>query len=264
MLPVSALRDMRPFFATPCLGGQTTSVHSASVFALGGDCIKVGMESRLEFHSESLITRSRNLLMVKGLAHLENYTHIVFIDADVLFQSTAVFRLLLADKDVTAGIYPLKKHNWPPIMPPGLTEQQFEERYGTYPFFPTDKESDEDGFCRAYPVTTGLMCIKREVFARMMAAYPERKYVPDEGGDPHMPPDLHYDFFDAFIEPTTRHYWSEDYGFCYLWNAIGGEVWADTNSKLSHHGEHLYRGDLIAHLETRGIIARAEFAEAAE
>ena len=38
-------------------------------------------------------------------------------------------------------------------------------------------------------------------------------------------------------------YLSEDYGFCYLWRAIGGHVWADPAVQLRHVGAHTYVGD---------------------
>ncbi len=145
---------------------------------------------------------------------------------------------------MAVGIYPLKQFNWPPVMPAGITQRQFEERFGSYPFFPLRPgESDEEGFTEVYPATTGMMCIKREVIVEMMGAYPERRHEPDTPDNRQ-----HYDFFDPFIEPVSRHYWSEDYGFTYLWHKLGGQVWADVHSKLSHYGQHLFRGDLMEHL----------------
>ncbi|HEX3939395.1 MAG TPA: hypothetical protein VHX43_17975 [Xanthobacteraceae bacterium] len=50
------------------------------------------------------------------------------------------------------------------------------------------------------------------------------------------------------VDPETRRYLSEDYGFCRLWEALGGEIYVDANSNLSHSGERLYRGDFGAAL----------------
>ena len=97
---------------------------------------------------------------------------------------------------------------------------------------------------------TGFMCIKRRVFDRLIAAYPELRYTPDwpegnvQGGG------VHYRFFDVMVDPETRRYLSEDYGFCRLWEKIGGEMYVDANSNLTHSGERLYTGDFGATLRS--------------
>ncbi len=223
MLPLEALRSMRPMIATPAYGFNTTAPYSQSLFMLGNIAGRLGMKLGLEFRGESLIPRSRNELTTIFLE--SDWTHLFFVDADIKFSPEAFFRLLLADRSVAVGIYPLKK---------------MEE---SYPFFPVNQETDADGFAQVYPATTGFMCIKRGVILDMMAAYPERRYVADVPDDRE-----HFDFFDPFIEPISRRYWSEDYGFCHLWNEIDGTVWADVHSKLSHYGQHLYHGDLMEYL----------------
>jgi hypothetical protein len=61
--------------------------------------------STVHLHSESLITRCRNMIVLKFLSE-ESFTHLFWIDSDIAFQSEAVFRLLQADRDVVAGVYP--------------------------------------------------------------------------------------------------------------------------------------------------------------
>ena len=49
-------------------------------------------------------------------------------------------RLLLADRDVAAGVYPMKSMHWPKEgLPEGTTREQFEVRYGEYPFNEMEK-----------------------------------------------------------------------------------------------------------------------------
>ena len=62
----------------------------------------------IEFHlrrGDSLVTRCRNDCVAVFLAN-PRFTHL-FIDADIGFAPEAAFRLLLADRDVVAGVYPL-------------------------------------------------------------------------------------------------------------------------------------------------------------
>ena len=71
---------------------------------------------------ESLITRARNNCVATFLENKE-WTHLFWIDSDIGFSAEAFYRLLLADKDVAAGIYPLKRENWPDEGVPAGTTQ---------------------------------------------------------------------------------------------------------------------------------------------
>jgi len=39
-------------------------------------------------------------------------------------------------------------------------------------------------------------------------------------------------------------YLSEDFAFCKRWTDMGGEIWADLNSRLGHVGPMTFNGDL--------------------
>ena len=48
---------------------------------------------------------------------------------------------------------------------------------------------------------------------------------------------------------------SEDFAFCKRWTDMGGEIWADLNSRLGHVGPMTFHGDLSSQLagaECRG------------
>ena len=70
-------------------------------------CNRFGLECILHMHSESLITRGRNKMVLKFLAD-ETLTHLFWIDSDITFTPQSVCRLLLTDRDVAAGVYPMK------------------------------------------------------------------------------------------------------------------------------------------------------------
>ena len=81
---------------------------------------------------DSLVTRCRNDCVAIFLAN-SRFTHLFFIDADIGFTPEAAFRLLLADRDVAAGVYPLKRETWPPGgVPQGTTRARFEALYQRY------------------------------------------------------------------------------------------------------------------------------------
>ncbi|RYF64463.1 MAG: hypothetical protein EOO22_24295, partial [Comamonadaceae bacterium] len=105
-----------------------------------------------------------------------------------------------------------------------------------------------DGFMQVSEAPTGFMVIKRAVFDRLIASYPEMQYVPDGLGVPDQ--GLHYRFFDVMVDPVTRRYLSEDYGFCRLWSGLGESIYVDANSNLTHQGSKTYRGDFATSLQT--------------
>lgn len=109
--------------------------------------------------------------------------------------------------------------------------------------------ADGDGFVEVDEAPTGFMAIKRHVFSRMMERYPQLRYTPD-GPPGHPQAHLHWLFFDCMVHPETGRYLSEDFAFCQ--RAIGGKVWVDLECKLSHLGQHMFRGDLAQSLRVQG------------
>ena len=82
---------------------------------------------------------------------------------------------------------------------------------------------------------------------RMIKAYPETKYRNVHG----FPTDQNtndnfYALFDCIIDPQSGHYLSEDYAFCRRWRKLGGEIWIDLRSKLTHVGPYAFKGDSTA------------------
>jgi hypothetical protein len=256
MLPLAALKSMKVMFATPCYISGVTMNYVASIFSMTLDSAHLGLNCILHLHSESLITRGRNKIVLKFLSD-ESFTHLFWIDSDIAFQSESVFRLLRAD--VAAGVYPMKNFHWPAEgLPAGLTQRQFEDRYTQYPFnpighgtSPVSSHADADGFVEVAEAPTGFMVIKRHVSKQMMEKYPQLNYVPD--GPPNNPEaHLHWLFFDCMVDPDSGRYLSEDYAFCRRWRDIGGKVFVDLECKLMHLGQHMFRGDLAESLRVQG------------
>ena len=44
------------------------------------------------------------------------------------------------------------------------------------------------------------------------------------------------------IDPETREYLSEDFGFCRLWRELGGKIRLDAEGSLVHTGVHDFIG----------------------
>jgi hypothetical protein len=248
---------MKVMFATPAYISAVSMNYVTSIFDLTWHCARFGLDCILHMHAESLITRARNKIVMKFLSD-ETLTHLFWIDSDIVFTPQSVCRLLLADRDIAAGVYPMKTFNWPAEgLPAKMTREEWRARFTDFPFNPVGhgKErvshyADVDGFVEVAEAPTGFMCIKRDVFYKMMARYPHLRYTPD--GPPNNPQaHLHWRFFDCMTDPDDGRYLSEDFAFCRLWRDMGGKVWVDLDCKLGHLGQYLYQGNLAESLKAQ-------------
>lgn len=221
------------FFATPCYGGLVTDQFFLSMFRASQELIRHNITFRLTtLRNESLVTRARNILSAMFLD--SGATHLFFIDADIEFDPDSILRMLAMDKDIIAAAYPKK------ALP---VQYAMNFKYVD----PIKKQIKvEKGAVEVWDASTGFFCIKREVFEKMMVAYPDLHYKNDSNIDPKLQKYC-YAFFDTMIdkdENGDNRYLSEDYTFCRLWQRLGGEIWMDPNTKLNHVGSYTFEGDL--------------------
>lgn len=232
--------------ATPCFGGLVTHSYMMSILqltqraTLGGYDIDV-----MVLGGNSLISRARSVLVSHFLAN-PLATHLLFVDADIAFDTDQVLRLLHADKDFVAGFYPLKHVDWDELPTRVVGGETLETAGLSYVGHLSPKEElrVEAGFATAVYAGTGFQLIKRCVLERMMAAYPELQFRSVHAASNQQAPKDHlFALFDCMIDAQTGTYLSEDYSFCRRWTAIGGEIWLDLRSKLSHAGMQHFSGD---------------------
>lgn len=238
---------------TPCFGGVVTQDYAMSLLNLSAIGPQMGFDvAVVMLGNDALITRGRSAIVAKFLD--STATHLLFVDADISFAPEQVQRLLAFDKDFVAGLYPAKIIDWQQLQQrAGKTPETLDEAGLAY-VGDTCKGAEfktEQGFATGVYAGTGFQLIKRDVFLRMQKAYPETKYKALHAFPrPTHPSDNLYALFDCMIDPETGVYLSEDYAFCRRWRAIGGEIWLDLQSKLTHSGSYSFRGNAAAHFST--------------
>ena len=245
--------------ATPCYGNTVFTNYLTSMLrmmiAWKSDAFRDTHFSFLIRGGDSLIPRVRNSIVAEFLSK-DIYTHLLWIDADIGFTPEDVLRLADSNHDVACGIYPLKKINFPDHIPGPMSQEEFKVLYTSYPFNPIARtfNSPANGFVEVLDAPTGLMMVKREVLTKMMVQYPELKYKPDTmlglEGIADQIDNFYYRFFDVMVDDAGR-YLSEDYAFCRRWQAMGGKVYADMHSKLTHQGQYMYEGNVLKTLVAR-------------
>ena len=97
---------------------------------------------------------------------------------------------------------------------------------------------------------TGFMRIKREVFERMDAAFPELMELHQaEFGWPEIP------YFQAGNTKYGRL--GEDIFFCRQWVAMGEKLWIDADVTFTHRGSKAWKGNFYEHAIATGLLKKA-------
>lgn len=246
------------FVATP-VHSECSIHYTQALLKFQQQCMLNGIMISFSLLKSSLVTQGRNLCVGNFLKNKDNYTHLLFIDSDIDFKFNTIMKLLKLDKEVIAVPYPMKHIHWDQIwdkIQKGKIKNVNElMRAGhTFPVKLDNLESKEltilDGVLEVSHAPTGCMLIKRQVFDKMIEAYPNDKIEQATiiNGVP-VNNEYNYNFFDTIHDPETKKYYGEDFGFCKKWTAIGGKCYCYISDDITHVGEYQYNGKLIDNLE---------------
>ena len=268
-IPIEELREKKIFVATPMYGGMCSGMYSKACCDLATLSTKYQMDLKFFYlFNESLIPRARNYLVDEFL-RAEEYTHLMFIDADIHFDPNDVLTLAALDNDLIVGPYPKKFIAWEKVrnaVDTGLAEEDptvLEQYTGDYVFNPVENTHKIQV---AEPVDvleigTGFMLIKREVFDDFKEAYPQFAYTPDHNRSEHFSGDREiHAYFDTVIDSDaylgeisgkSNRYLSEDYFFCQFVRRLGYKIYLCPWMKLGHMGSYVFSGSMqsLANLE---------------
>jgi len=249
--------------ATPCFGGQVSSIYAGSIFHLQR---AVRSRSNIELSvlmrdGDALITRARANLVT---LFLDNplATHLLFVDADIGFEPDQVFRMIEAGADVVAGVYPIKRVNW------DKAKRMLESNGPKLPSAALDYVLEIDnpdhvvavnGFTRVRFAGTGFLMIRRYVLETMCQhpAYASLQFVREHSLDALAGSPNRFALFECMIDAESGTYLSEDFAFCKRWTDIGGEIWADLESRIDHVGPSVFHGDVSSQFAAPARAANA-------
>ena len=166
----------------------------------------------------SLIGDARNRLAKRFLATKECKA-MVFVDADVSWQPGSLLKLAQSRKDVIGGTYRSKQDD--------------------VHFHVHGKAQKRGALYTVDGLPGGFIKISRRAFGRMKT----KAYLASDGTPTQ-------DYFPMGFHRGT--YYGEDYGFCRLYRASGGEVFLDPSIRIRHHdGMRAFEGDPKEWLEAR-------------
>ena len=236
---------------TPC--HSDVSMHYCqAVLKFQQECMRKNMIVSFTLLKSSLVTQGRNLCVAEMLNHEDKYTHLLFVDSDIDFNASTIFKMLEFDKDIISVPYPMKTMSWDKIW------RRLKSKEGavddandlakagfTFPVKVEDPNSItvEKGLMELTHAPTGCMLIKRRVLEKMIEEYPHLEiFQPTNINGKEEKKDNMYNLFDTLHDPKTKRYFGEDFGFCQRWADIGGKVYGYIDDPISHIGEYCYTG----------------------
>jgi hypothetical protein len=221
-----------------CTGAYTTSLLDVPG-VLGHHGIQVGVWFVM---NNSLIQSARNHLADLFLKNKE-FTHMMFIDADIGFEAIDIIHMINADVDVIGGVYPRKKIAWNRVrdaIAAGVPDDKLPEHTGDMVIHMLD-DADKAIVKAGEPfevkgIGTGFMLIKREVFEKLIGVVDT--YVNDDE-------EVENEFFFLKKHPENGKQLSEDYTFCHVCRENGIKVYIAPWAAFSHVGTYEFKGSPV-------------------
>ena len=254
------------FVAIPC--HSEISIHTCqSLLVLQQECMRKGMLVSFSLMKSSLVQQGRNLLVSEFINDSMKYDYLLFIDSDIDFQTSTIFKMIEKDKDLIACPYPMKTFDWEKawrrLNKEAIDQADHLSKSGfTFPIKVHNKNeiTVNDGVAEVSHAPTGCMLIKRSVIEKMMAHYPElRINQPTIVNGKEAFKENFFNLFDCVHDPKTKEFFGEDFGFCKRWTEMGGKVHAYILDYITHVGEYQYCGRLWDELQyTKRIDEKAK------
>lgn len=181
---------------------------------------------------------SRNQLAAHFF-HEKQFTHALFVDADVSWEPGAVERMVQHPVDFVLGAYPRRAEGqgYPIKTIPGPIEC----------VDPATGRPHPDGLIKIAGGGAGFMRLSRRCIERMVEAYEDRWYFKVGSRS-----NKAWNLFEFSVINHERK--SEDINFCQMWTALGEDLWCDPHLMLHHHGFKSFSGRLYDHLMDLGRI----------
>jgi WD40 repeat protein len=207
--------------AAPSYDGKINVWHATALV----ETCKIGLANNINIipvymSYDALVQRARNDIF--KLAHDSGVTDLIFIDCDVDWTPSDLFKLL--DHDA-------------PIVAAPIIKKTFAAH--TYSVKTKNLTPEDNGLIEVDGAATGFMRIRADAIKKIWDSAPEYR-------EPHKP-EPNRMVFDVRV--VDGELWSEDIVFCKTWQDLGGRVYIDPTINCGHSGEHRWIGNFEAFMQ---------------
>lgn len=217
-------------FAIPAYRGIQCHAMLDSLEATLKACEARGHTAHMAMATGNCYIQTARNNLVKQFMDSEADT-LFFLDDDVSWTPEDALRMIEMPDEIVAGVYPYKteKEDYPVVID---TDSNY---------FPITRK---DGCIKGSLVATGFLRIKRSAIEQLISKYPQSKYSNYKDNQ------WAEDVYDLFPQGVKNGRWvGEDFAFCQLWNAIGGEIWIVPDMTITHHnGKASFAGNYHEYL----------------
>lgn len=238
------------FSFVPAFGQTITAATFLSTHQLQATLATKGIGGGISTMSFPDIAELRSMATTIWYDAMPQYSHLLFIDADMGFPPDLVLDMLLFNEPVVGCVYPQRRL---PVSWAGSGTGQ-----------PTANRRGD--FMEMEGVGMGVCLIRRDCIATMLEKMPE---IVDTRLDLHPAVTMIRNaganrLIRAFekLDIPERGVVSEDLSFCIRWRKCGGTVWAAMGHKISHVGPYDYSGRYLDWVNEK--FAEQEAAKAAQ
>lgn len=209
--------------ATPAYGGNVCAQYTESLVHTCEMLQQMEIKYTLKFINNQIVTRARNML-----SHIfmndEQYTHMMFIDADIIWNPSDILKLIQHKKECVIGVYPNKSYYWN------------DDKLTLNPSSKIKLKERNEQLIEIERAATGFMLLTKTALKRIEKDIETFK-LPGSNKI-----EILYNYFDCNV--VDQDYLTEDYYFSYLYLKNGGILYADPSINLFHIGNHEY-GSLL-------------------
>lgn len=225
-------QNMHLFIATPCYNSQVTSKYTESLINTCNILNDNKIKYTVKFINNHIVTRARNMLAHIFMNSELNFTHMLFIDSDIIWKPEDVMKLLKHDLECVIGVYPNKQYyinkNELGNKINILASSQF--------YQPLKLKENNENLIQVEFAATGFMMLKKSALKKIENDI-QKFNLPHTNINTDVYENV-FNYFDCNV--VNSHYLTEDYYFSLLLNKNGGEIYADKTIILLHTGNHDY------------------------
>lgn len=221
------------FFGTPTSRSTEFTEHANSVARSVALLANNGVTCAISGADGYDVAQQRDFIATEFLQ--SGFSHLLFNDSDIGFPPALPLKLLSLDKPLIGAVYPFRHFNISKLerlIKAGVPGDKalsyahdFAGLWGNVKFI--------KGLGVVDAIGAGFMLIRREVFDKIEKECGAPSYTPHARTVP-------VKRFFPWERDKDGNLIPEDWGFCFRWRKVGGEVWAYADAEMQHVGSYAH------------------------